>query len=312
MDISFQDAVTKVLSKVHEWFESAIEMLPNMVVAVILIILFYFVARLGRYGIQQIDNRIKGNDSIMRLIGNIVFALIFGIGFFVALSVLQLDKAVTSLLAGAGIIGLALGFAFQETASNFLAGILMAVRKPFRIGDMIETNDYMGIVEDLTLRSTIVRTFQGQDVILPNKAVYFNPLINYARYNRRRIDLQVRADYTEDLERVRNITLDALEDVLWRDKSLEIKVWFDEFGKSSIKFTVAIWVEMLPQASYRDSVSDAIMKIKKAYDTNEIVIPFPIRTMDFGVKGGKTLDDMVFKVSQENTNAGNEDELTEK
>lgn len=310
MEFNFQEALNKVLTKIHEWFVTAIEMLPNLAVAILLMILFYFLARFSRYGLHQIDNRIKGNDAIMSLIGKIVFVAILGVGFFVALSVLQLDKAVTSLLAGAGIIGLALGFAFQETASNFLAGVIMAIRKPFRIGDMIETNDYMGIVQELSLRSTIVRTFRGQDVIIPNKTVYYNPITNFARYKKRRIDLQVGVSYGDDLEKVKEIALDALADVVSRDKSREIKVWFEEFGNSSINLTIALWVDTVTQASYRDSVSDMVMKIKKAFDDNDIMIPFPIRTLDFGIKGGEKLDEMKMRIAN-NGSDGERDDSTQ-
>lgn len=290
MNFDYQTALNQVISKTSEWIETAITMLPNFAVAVLVIILFYFLARFSRYGIRGLTHKVHGNENIMQLVGNTVFVIIFCVGGFIALSILQLDKAVTSLLAGAGIIGLALGFAFQETASNFLAGVSMAFRKPFHIGDIIKTNDYMGVVQELSLRSTIVRTFQGEDVIIPNKTIYYNPIVNYSRYAKRRIDLKIRISFKEDLNKVKKLTIAALEDIVSRDDSQEIKVWFEEFGKSSIHFTVAVWINYTSKSHYRDSVSDAVMKIKKAFDKNDIAIPFPIRTLDFTAKEDASSD----------------------
>ena len=92
------------------------------------------------------------------LVKTVIYVLILGIGLFAALSVLNLDGTVTSLLAGAGIIGLALGFAFQDIAANFISGVLLSTRHPFGIGDIIETNDFFGTVQKLNLRNTIILT----------------------------------------------------------------------------------------------------------------------------------------------------------
>ena len=119
------------------------------------------------------------------------------------LSILQLDKAVTSILAGAGIIGLALAFAFQDIAANFISGIFISFRKPIKLGDVVKINDYMGKVEQINLRDTIILTFQGQMVIIPNKDVFQSPIENYSLLGRRRLDLVVGVSYGDDLEKVK-------------------------------------------------------------------------------------------------------------
>lgn len=282
MNLNYQEALNKIISKTSDWLETAITMLPNLAVAILLVVLFYFLARLSRFGLKKLNNRFHGNSSIMRLVGNVIFAIILCIGIFVALSVLQLDKAVTSLLAGAGIIGLALGFAFQETASNFLAGIIMTFKKPFRHGDMIKTNDITGIVQELSLRSTLVRTFQGEDVIIPNKMIFYNPIFNYNSFPKRRIDLKARVSYRDDLEKVRDIATEALSTIPSRDEEREIKIWYEEFAESSVYFTAAVWINFTSKSNYRDSFSAAVMNLKKAFEENDITIPFPIRTVHLG------------------------------
>ena len=209
-------------------------MLPNIGVAILIAIAFYFLARLGRYAVRKIDKHTAGDSAIIRLLSNMVYMIILLLGLFAALSAVQLDKTVTSLLAGAGIIGLALGFAFQDTAANLLAGVLLAVRRPIELGDMIKSNDQMGIVHELNLRTTILRNFQGQAVYLPNKSVLYNTIENYSKFGERRLDLSVRVSYVEDLEKVSEIAIKAIKDVENVDESKDINVWFEEFGESSM------------------------------------------------------------------------------
>lgn len=287
--MKFSQAVEKVSTKVQDWFEHTITMLPNIALALLIMFGFILIGWIARKGVKKIDSKVQGNDAILRLIGNIVYSVIVGLGIFAALSILNLDKTVTSLLAGAGIIGLALGFAFQETAANFLSGLLMAIRKPFKVGDLIESNDYMGHVKELNLRATIIRNFQGQEVIVPNKTVFYNPITNYSKTGSRRVDLEVGISYGDNLNKVKKVTIDAVSSIEGLHSRLKVRLWFTGFGNSSIDFIVAFWLDSTDHASFLEARSQAVMAIHRAYAKNDITIPFPIRTLDFGIKGGKQL-----------------------
>lgn len=123
-------------------------------------------------------NKFSENKAVNRLISTIMTVVIVIIGLFISLGVLGLDKTVTSLLAGAGVAGLAIGLAFQESLINTISGIVLAVRKNIRLGEHIESNGYNGKVKAVNLRETIIETIEGQMVIIPNKSVIQNPLIN--------------------------------------------------------------------------------------------------------------------------------------
>ena len=210
-----------------------------------------------------------------------------------ALGILQLDKTVTSMLAGVGIIGLALGFAFQDTIANLVSGIIIAFRKPYDIGDIIESNGYFGKVFRIDLRTTDIQLLQGPVVLVPNRNVLQNAVINYSEYGWRRVDLGIGVSYGEDLENVRKVTLEAVQQVENLDASKDVTFYYEEFGDSSINFTVRFWVKYTDRnAVYLKAKSDAIMNIKSAYNAAGIVIPFPIRTLDFGIKGGEKLSQM--------------------
>ncbi len=292
----FEKAADLVKNKLVGWSDDIVSMVPNFLVAVLVILFFYFIARLARKGISKIESKLNRNDTLIRLAGTFVFAIIFIIGIFVALSVLQLNQAVTSLLAGAGIAGLAIGLAFQETTANFLASVIMAFRKPIQIGDLVETRDQMGYVTEVNLRATFLTGLNGETIIIPNKEVLYNVIINLSRTGMRRVVLEGGISYGDDLKKVQEVSIKALSEVPKRDKTKDIKFWFTGFGDSSINYMALLWLEDTNHASYLEGRSEMVMRLKAAFDANDILIPFPIRTLDFGIKGGQKLNDTVLKI----------------
>ncbi len=291
MDVS--KAYNMVVDKLNQWLNTLIVMLPNLAVAVLVVIGFYILAKLSRKVVRNLLNRFSNHEAINHLLSNITFFIVFVVGFFIALGLLQLDKAVTSLLAGAGIIGLALGFAFQDLAANFMSGIAIAIKQPFKINDLIKSNDFFGVVKRINLRTTDILTPQGQMVLIPNKQVFQSPLINYSETGGRRIDLTVGVSYGDDLEKVKNVTLGVIKDIPHQSTDRKVELFYEKFGDSSINFVVRVWLNAISQKEYKEAASEIIMKIKKAYDENDITIPFPIRTLDFGIKGGEKLSEII-------------------
>ena len=293
-----------VSGKLEEWLTTTIEMLPNLAVALLVVIIFYAIAKGIRKFVGKVLSKVTTNKTVTSLAQTVLGVLVIGIGVFFALSILNLDGMVTSLLAGAGIIGLALGFAFQDIASNFISGVLLSVRHPFGIGDIIETNDLFGTVEKLNLRNTVIRTPQGQIIYVPNKVVYENPFTNYTKNGERRIDLACGVSYGDDLEKARKVAIEAIEGLEHRDTSRDVELYYDEFGGSSVNFKLRFWIafDKLPQ--YWGAQSEAIIALKKAFDENDIMIPFPIRTLDFGIRGGEKLNAAMVTNGNSAKNAG--------
>lgn len=291
MDIN--QAYNLVTGKLENWIDTFIQMLPNIVVAMLVLIVFYVIGKLIRNAVGKLLSKVTMNRTIINLLETVVGVLIVGIGFFIALSVLNLDGAVTSLLAGAGIIGLALGFAFQDIASNFISGIILSIRHPFGIGDIIETNDIYGTVQKMNLRNTIIRTPQGQIVYIPNKSVFENVLQNFTSSGERRIDLACGVSYGDDLEKAKEVAIEAVKGINSYNSDRDVEFYYDEFGGSSINFKIRFWVNFRSNPDYWAARSDAIMAITKKFDENDIMIPFPIRTLDFGIRGGEKLNTML-------------------
>jgi small conductance mechanosensitive channel len=290
-------ALQLIESKLLFWFRELIRLLPNIALAAIVLVLGLFLSRQVKRIAKNVIGRLSHGAVITNLFASFIYIVCIGITLFACLSILKLDKVLMSILAGAGIVGLALAFAFQDIAANFMSGILITIRRPMHVGDIVKLKDYMGKVTAINLRDTVVQTFQGQLVIIPNKDVAQNPIENFSLLGRRRMDLAVGVSYGEDLENVKRITLDAVAGIEGLVPDHKTTFFYTAFADSSINYTLRLWVASPEQAEYLRVQSEAIERIKKAYDAAGIIIPFPIRTLDFGIKGGKALEEMELKTN---------------
>ena len=284
-----QDSFEMVQEKLNAWLETAVALLPNLVVAILVILIFLLLSRLARKLIQRFLDKLTGSQAIARLLSTLGGIAVISIGIFIALGVLKLDKTVTSLLAGAGVVGIALAFAFQDLAANLIAGVYLSFQRPFVIGDLIETNDTFGTVAAIDHRSTRIKTTSGQAVLIPNKEIFETKLVNFSTSRTRRVELRVGVSYGEDLNSVREITSAALSSLEMRETDKVVEVFFEGFGGSSIDLVARFWIDFSRQVEYKHALSEAIIAIKKAFDEKDVAIPFPIRTLDFGIKGGSSL-----------------------
>lgn len=279
--MNLQKIYDLIVSKLLEWIEDIITMFPNLILASIVLIIGFFISKWLGKKTQGILKRITKIDIISNLFGSVVYAVFLGIVFLTVLRILNLDKALGTALAGAGIVGLAVAFAFQDIAANFVSGVVLSIRMPMRIGHLIQVKDFTGTVLRINLRDTVIRTFHGHDVIIPNKVVFDSPIINYTISNKRCIDLEVGVSYEDHLPDVKEVTLNALAKIKERLDEQGFLFYYTDFGDSSINFFVRLWLKETNQAFFLETRSQAIMTIKQAFDENNIIIPYPIRTLDF-------------------------------
>jgi small conductance mechanosensitive channel len=290
----FNESFNNLKSKLSGWINDFVVNLPNIVLAVIVMSIGVFAAQYVRKYVQKGLNRFVQNQTIVGFASSIITAAFLIIMLIVVLSILKLDTALTSILGTAGIAGLAVGLALQEPITNVFAGIVMSMRDYYQVGDLVKTNDYFGTIKSISLRSTILSTPDGQEVILTNKDVLHNPLVNYTHSDKRRVDIGCGVSYGDDLESAREIALNAIRnnEKVNYDKNLPLECFFTEFGDSSINFQLRFWYHFSSHADFMGLKSEAIIAIKKAFDNNNITIPFPITTLDFGVSGGRNIDDV--------------------
>jgi len=295
--VDIEKAWNLLAAKVMGWIRDFILLLPNLGVAVAVLVGFWLLAKLARNLLHHLLRRVSHSEQVNRLLGQTVFLALVATGLFISLGILGLQKTVASLLAGAGIIGLALGFAFQDIAANFMAGIYLSIEHPFRAGHLIASKDIQGVVKRVHLRWTEIRTPQGQIILVPNKQIFENPVTNFSATGQRRVDIKAGVSYGDDLEKVRRVALQALEAMPSRKPDTEVELFFEELSDSAINLVARFWIDFTSrQADYLRAKSEAIERLKKAFDQNGITMPFPTRTLDFAVKGGETLSQALEEV----------------
>lgn len=286
-DVNVLNPIPLITEKLISWIEAAIKIAPNLLIATLMLTVFYFLSKtISKVYWASVKT---GKNSATELIDNIIKTLVICTGFFIALGILNLDKTVTSILAGAGVIGLAIGFAFQEIISNFICGVLIILNKPYKVGDVVSIGEFTGSIDTILLRTTNIKTFDGLDVLVPNKQMFTSAITNFTKTNLRRIELVVGVSYNENLRKVADISIESIK------KSPinyfgEIEFYFTQFADSSINFSLRFWVDYTIPKNYMNSIHEAIIAIKEAFDKNGITIPFPIRTIEISDSKLKELE----------------------
>jgi small conductance mechanosensitive channel len=269
--------------KLQDWWVAFIRLVPNLMLAILIIILAAVIGKFVRKNFYRLLFRVSGKASVSSLFSTISQIIILLVGLFIALDILQLNKAVSSLLAGAGMVGIILGFAFRDITSNFIAGIYIALKKPFDIGHTIKTNDFIGNVEDIQLRSTTVRTFSGLHLMIPNRDVIQKPLINYSLTPERRIELDFFIDHSSDLEITHKAIFHAIAKISYLYPGKPVEIYFNDVKYSAIKISAWFWIDNHSPPGYMVARHDAIFNVVAALKENRIALVVPISLENFTV-----------------------------
>jgi small-conductance mechanosensitive channel len=183
----------------------------------------------------------------------------------------------TSLVSALGVGGIAIGFAFKDIFQNFLAGILLLLTEPFRIGDQIKYQDFEGTVEDIQTRATAIKTYDGRRVIIPNAELFTNAVTVNTAYGKRRLQYDVGIGYGDDIARARELILEAMREVkgVLNDPTPEALVM--DLAESSVNIRARWWVDPPRQADVLDAQDKVLEAIKNKLSANGIDLPFPTR-----------------------------------
>lgn len=267
-------------NKIKVWTNMFIDKTPNIVIAILVFMIgFYFSRFIKKIVIRILEKRdVKPSSRIM--LGNLISVLVVITFFMFSLNILDLENMFKTILAGAGVAGLAIGLALQGTLSNTFSGIILSFSKNIRIGHQIETNGYTGVIEDINLRTIKLKTGDGNYVSIPNKLIIDNPMKNYSESKTATVQIACGIGYESDLERVKQLSIETIQEMMnKKNLSTSISFYFTEFADSSINFSIYFTI---PSTKISESLyykSEGIMAIKKCFDINHINIPFPIRTI---------------------------------
>ena len=277
--IDLNQALRLVYLRLQGWTKTSIAHLPDLAVAILVVLVSYTLSRYVRQLIVRSLSRVSHNPALVDLTGLVAATAIKAVGIFIALGAIGLDKTVTSLLAGAGVVALAIGFAFQDLTANFISGTMIAIQRPIQVGDVVETNGFMGRVVAVKLRSVVLDNFAGQKIEIPSKDVFQKPIVNYTRTGQRRIELSAGISYLDDLDKAQEVAIEAIQSLPFVLPDKPVNVYYKAFAGDSIQFLIWFWLDHSETNTYF-AVSEAIKTLKRAFDENGILLMFPMGTYD--------------------------------
>jgi small conductance mechanosensitive channel len=259
---------------------SFLSRLPYIVFAIIVFSLFLIIARIVSSTINAAGKRTRLDATLADLLGRLASFLIFVLGIFVGAVIVFPAFKPGDLVAGLGITSVAIGFAFKDVLQNFFAGIFILWRQPFIVGDQLRFKEYEGTVEEITVRSTRLKTFDGERAVIPNGDIYTNAVLVKTAYEKRRVKFSVGIGYLDDIEAGR----EAIGKVLQNSPGVLPDpgpwIYVSELAPSSVNFIVYFWVESEQANVLR--VSDKVATgIKYALDEAGIDMPYPHRVVLF-------------------------------
>ena len=242
----------RIIQSFQQFYESILDRSPNIIFGLIGLFIFVLIGMLIR---RIVRKRVDIHDVLLKnFISRTIMIIFVIIGTIIFLNQLGLGKAASSLLAGAGVSAIIIGFAFKDIGENFLAGFFLAFGRPFSIGDVIEVEGIKGIVSSMSFRNTQIRSFDGRDIFIPNAMLIKNPLTNFTRDGLQRHAFVVGLDYGDNVSEAIKTIKEILsqETRIPQEGELEPFIELEEFGTSTINLRVYYWINSF---NYTDSLA---------------------------------------------------------
>jgi small conductance mechanosensitive channel len=242
----------------------------RIVLALVIFVIGRWVAKIVTRFVRRLMAKAGMDDMLTTFVSNILYTVLLVVVAIAALD--QLGVQTTSLLAVLGAAGLAVGLALKDSLANFASGVMLIIFRPFKVGDFVEAAGMAGVVEEVRIFNTVMRTGDNRGIIVPNSQIYDGPIVNVTARPTRRIDMVFGIGYEDDIRKAKQLIeaeLTADERIL-KDPAPAIMV--AELADSSVNINARPWVNT---GDYWDVRSDLLEKIKLSFDANGISIPYP-------------------------------------
>lgn len=262
-----------IIEKLDTWVDGTIKALPNIAIGILVFIAFLFISKwLGRLVKRMLKN--KGRSNFGDLLGSFTRYLIMIFGIALTLTIVAPSLSPGDLISGLGVSSVAIGFAFQDILQNWLAGIIILLRQPFEIGDQIIVDQYEGTVEKIKTRATIITTYDGKRVVIPNNTVYNNSVTVITAHDLIRSQYDVGLGYDENYMEAMKILKETVENIegVSSEKPVETLVW--DQADSWLTIRVRWWTQS-ERANVVKIWSKVLHDTQKAMDDAGIDLPFP-------------------------------------
>jgi len=258
------------------YLDKAIDFLPRLIAALVVFGLSLLGASLVAQWVRKTLKSQFEDKELASLLARITRWTLVIVGTIVALDQVNFD--VTGFLAGLGIAGITIGFALQDVARNFVAGILMLIRRPFEVGHRVEIADFEGTVQEITTRDTVIRTMDGEMVIIPNIEVYQNPILNYSGYPEHRRSVRIGLGYDEDVSGAVELFLETIQQVEGVLKDPAPSIYAEELGDSALILLARFWLDQRESGFYGVQ-SNVVQAIKETAEREGIDLPYPTQVV---------------------------------
>lgn len=275
-----QKSSSHVSRSLQSLWRDFLERLPLIVVGLLILFITWLVDRIAAMIVRRSARQARLRTSLQDLLVQMATFATWVFGLMVAAVVVFPGMTPAKLLTVLGLGSVALGFAFKDIFENFFAGILILWRFPFDKGDFIECNGICGKVEDVTIRMSLIRQVDGQLIVIPNAALFKNPVNVLTSQDLRRTTIICGVAYSEDVDQCRDVIEAAVKDCPTVAESKPVEVFAQEFASSSINFEVTWWTGSTP-VELRRSRDEVVTSVKRQLDKANIEIPFPYRTLTF-------------------------------
>ena len=294
--LDVQDNVSTVYQSLKAQTKNLVKALPLLLVG---IVLFALVTWFGSWlsNRQKMWQRLTPNPFVAELLAQTVKVIFIIFGLILALSLIGAETILGTLLGGAGVIGIAVGFAVKDTIENYIASLMLSIRQPFRARDHILINNQEGIVVRLTSRATILMTLDGNQLRIPNAEVFKATILNYTKNPERRFTFELGVDANDDPLAAIKVGIDAICQLGFALDKPKVTAVIKEVGESNIVLQFQVWVNQL-EADFSKARSIAIRETKHALEDEGFTLPEPIYQLRFNHKLEKAFEH--FQSSQTN------------
>ncbi|MEG4247381.1 MULTISPECIES: mechanosensitive ion channel family protein [unclassified Microcoleus] len=274
--------ISIVWKKIQSMIDGFLIMLPNIVLALIVFAIFYFVGRQIKRVVRRVTRKHHQARNLGLVLGRLAQGTIVLVGLFISLSIIIPTLKAGDLVQLLGISGVAIGFAFRDILQNFLAGILILLTEPFRIDDQIVFKNFEGTVENIETRATTIETYDGRRIVIPNAELFTNTVTVNTAFDKRRMEYDISIGYGDDIDYAKQLILEAMYSVKEVLKAPEPDVLAMELTESTVNIRVRWWIappRRIDDLRSRDKVISAIKK--KLYVENGLDLPYPTRNILF-------------------------------
>jgi small-conductance mechanosensitive channel len=273
--------LSQALHSLQAMVSGLFERLPYLVIAVLVYVAFHFGAKFAGRGIRFVSARRRKHANLALVLGRLAEGGLMLLGVLVALVIAVPSFKPAQLIQILGISGVAIGFAFRDILQNFLAGILILLTEPFRIGDQIVVGNFEGTVEEIETRATSIRTYDGRRVVIPNSDLFTESVTVNTAFERRRLQYDVGIGYGDDIVRAQDLIRTALRDVHAVLKEPAPEALVVDLAGSWVTIRARWWIDPPRRTDVVASTDEALRAIKNALTAEGIDLPFPTQQILF-------------------------------